>query len=114
MDHSLAGVSFPALPRPSLGLAKATCHTNAQLPPLRSRLAPHCPSMWSLNRREKKGLGLISKWQGWDKDAGAFLSHQLLWILYWFLLALALCRPWLWFQGSASEHMLPTSLCFCL
>lgn len=66
------GASFPAPPRPSLGLAKATCHTAMPscLPGLHRGPGwpPVSPACDLKHGGEKARVGLCGWWQSWDKD----------------------------------------------
>lgn len=62
------GVSFPVPPRPSLGLAKAACHTAMPSWPPRGPGWPPAP-VRDLDLQRLGGPGLRSWWQRWDEDA---------------------------------------------
>ena len=77
------GVSFPVPPRPSLGLAKATCHT----------AMPSCPAglrVVQVGLLPRSGISTTREWEAWGYAAGGragtrmqlLPSHQLTWIFY--------------------------------
>lgn len=87
-------------------------HCNAQLPNWPRRgpgWPPTSPACGLCTGGEKTGLALGSTWQSWDKDVGLFPPTNSSGFSTRFFLPL-LSWPAVWFQDSASEHMLPTSL----
>lgn len=71
--HCLVGASFPAPPRPSLGLAKATCHIAMPSCPAALPQGPGQPCA-SLACDLNTLKGRRSKWQRRDKPRGLFPS----------------------------------------